>query len=121
MLRSITELVPFGYGTPRAICGYYLGNIGVSKNGNGFDYVIGFFETDSPYAHDGLVMFKRIEKWDRINSNFALIQKIFQKKGWVTGQELINSAKSEHQKETFSKVIERLTARAAEDKILPKQ
>ena len=85
MLRTLTELVPFGDDySARRICGYYLANVTDFGEASGLhEYLIGFFETKSIFAPKGVVKFKHIKNWDRMQSNFAMMQEAFRSDGWV--------------------------------------
>ena len=68
------------------------------------EYVIGFFERKSVFAKNGVVKFKHLKDWDRMQSNFLLQQEIFKAEGWVDS---LNS-----DREYVNGVIDRIIARA---------
>lgn len=83
MLRTITELVPFGNDNlARPVSVMYLANLGISKSGN-FNYYIGYYECASIYSGNKPIRkFKFIENYDRMNSTFDLMKSIYDKSGW---------------------------------------
>lgn len=90
MLRSVTELVPFGYDKDaRRISALYLGNLG--REYEGFNYLIAYYETPSMFSSDaGIRTYKFIINYDRYNSTFNMMQEIYKPEGWLNGTELMD-------------------------------
>lgn len=92
MLRTITELVPFGQDDyARRISAMYLGNVGATDNGKKvtFNYVIGYFEKPSQFARDGVCQFKFLKDYDRNQSTFNLMKAIYNKKDWMNEEQFL--------------------------------
>jgi len=83
MLKTITQLVPFGDGSKsQNICGYYLANMRcVSRRiPVKYEYFIGYYEVPSEFNdYKQTEKFLIIPSWDRSKSNFDLLQEIFKK------------------------------------------
>lgn len=98
MLRTITELVPFGVDEySKRISGYYLANVGRSVGPNNTlssvrcHYVIGYFEKSSPFCKQDIAIFKLIKDYDRMNSNFNMMKEIFSPDGWYDEERFLDS------------------------------
>ncbi len=83
MLKTITQLVPFGDDSKaQNICGYYLANMGwVGRSlPIKYEYIIGYYEVPSEFNnYKQTEKFLVIPSWDRSKSNFDLLQEIFKK------------------------------------------
>lgn len=84
MLKSITQLVPFGCDSfAENIYAVYLANVGA--NGiDAWDYLIGYFEREHYiYCPKQVAKFLILKDWNRNNSNFQLLQAIYKNIGWM--------------------------------------
>lgn len=90
MLRTITDLVPFGEDSAaRPINVYYLANFGPTLTSpSGFNYLIAYYENASAYGPKTRV-FKFITGWDRMKSNLELKSEIFKEADWTSQDDII--------------------------------
>lgn len=90
MLRTITDLVPFGEdSSARPINVYYLANFGPTLSSPaGFNYLIAYYENASAYGPKTRV-FKFITGWDRMKSNLELKAEIFKEADWTSQDDII--------------------------------
>lgn len=92
MLRTITELVPFGQEEhKRNISVMYLANLGstASASSNLCNYFVGYYEKASVFSGGkDIRKFKYIGKYNRMNSTFHLMKEIYDVGGWLDNPEL---------------------------------
>lgn len=112
MLRTITELVPFGDDKhAKRISTMYLANMG-RVEGNRCDYFVGYYERASIFTnYKDIRKFKYISNYDRMASTFDLMLEIYCDECWIDGEYIADY----HEDSPTSKVMRIFDERANTD------
>lgn len=82
MLKSIIQLIPFGWDEDaRVISGFYIANVGLTEGYNyegNFDYVAAYFERASKFSnYKQIARVRFITDWNNNQSTLHLMHEIF--------------------------------------------
>lgn len=108
MLRTITELVPFGDDSrARPIAKMFLANVGRADLPNCCNYLVVYAEQASMFSDNKPILTaKFIESYNRMAPTFALMKKIYEEDGWLSPVQL-RQVLDEYEKAVLDNMIEK--------------
>lgn len=113
MLRTITELVPYGQDAwSKNISAMYIANIGENSDGT-CNYLVGYFEAPSDFCK-GIEKYKVLTHHNRRNSTFEALNAIYGiKYDWLSSDDLLEVY--EEKQSDVSYIVQIFKERASKD------